>query len=59
MLVFAPPEADYTTICERIRHNGEPGIAWLHNMGAYSRMCDPPVSISLHIVCLRLAIYTK
>ncbi|CAI2166635.1 18262_t:CDS:10 [Funneliformis geosporum] len=33
---------DYTTICEQVRKNGEPGFAWLDNARAYSRMCDPP-----------------
>jgi len=40
--VFAQIGMDYGPIAERIRINGEPGIAWLENMRAYSRMADPP-----------------
>ncbi|CAG8462682.1 2785_t:CDS:10 [Funneliformis mosseae] len=40
--VFAPLGFDYTTICDRVIKNGEPGFAWLDNARAYSRMCDPP-----------------
>jgi hypothetical protein len=29
---------DYDDICKRIAINGEPGIAWLDNMQAFSRM---------------------
>lgn len=41
--VFAPLGMDYTNIAKRIRDNGEPGIAWLENMQAYSRMDAAPV----------------
>lgn len=40
--VLATLGMDYSKICERIRINGEPGLAWLSNMQAYSRMADPP-----------------
>lgn len=41
--VFAEAgKTDYEAIAKRIRINGEPGLAWLDNMRAYSRMCDPP-----------------
>jgi len=40
--IFAHRGMDYGPIAERIRVNGEPGLAWLENMRAYSRMCDPP-----------------
>jgi len=36
--VFAEIGMDYGPLCERILSNGEPGVAWLHNMQAYSRM---------------------
>jgi ribonucleotide reductase alpha subunit len=39
--VFATVGMDYTEIAKRIAVNGEPGVAWLHNMQAYSRMGDP------------------
>ena len=39
--VFAQLGMDYSRICERIAKNGEPGVAWLDNMRAYSRMVDP------------------
>ncbi|GES93853.1 ribonucleoside triphosphate reductase [Rhizophagus clarus] len=40
--VFSPLGLDYTKICERIKKNGEPGLVWLDNSRAYSRMCDLP-----------------
>ncbi len=36
--VFAELGQDYTDIAERIKDNGEPGLAWLENMKHYSRM---------------------
>jgi ribonucleoside-triphosphate reductase (thioredoxin) len=36
--VFAELGQDYTDIAERIKDNGEPGLAWLDNMKHYSRM---------------------
>jgi adenosylcobalamin-dependent ribonucleoside-triphosphate reductase len=36
--VFAELGMDYTDIAERIKDNGEPGLAWLDNMKHYSRM---------------------
>ena len=38
--VYAELGMDYTSIAERIRDNGEPGIAWLPNMRGYSRMVN-------------------
>lgn len=38
--VFGAVGMDYTAISERILLNGEPGVCWLENMRAYSRMCD-------------------
>ena len=32
--VFAEPGMDYARVVQRIRANGEPGVAWLHNMRA-------------------------
>eukprot|EP01083_Nonionella_stella_P069709 186029_1 len=40
--VYADVGMDYGPICDRIRINGEPGLAWLDNMQQYSRMGDPP-----------------
>lgn len=40
--VFAKIGMDYSAVAERIRDNGEPGILWLENARAYSRMCDAP-----------------
>lgn len=40
--IFAEIGMDYSKICDRIKINGEPGIAWLENMCDYSRMVDPP-----------------
>jgi adenosylcobalamin-dependent ribonucleoside-triphosphate reductase len=36
--LFATVGMDYTEIAESIAVNGEPGLAWLENMRAYSRM---------------------
>ena len=36
--VFAELGMDYTDIAERIKDNGEPGLAWLENMRGYGRM---------------------
>jgi ribonucleoside-triphosphate reductase len=33
---------DYTDVAKRIAANGEPGIIWLENMRAYSRLIDEP-----------------
>ena len=43
--VFCELGQDYGPLCERVRQNGEPGFAWLHNMRAYGRMADPPVRV--------------
>lgn len=40
--IFADIGMDYTDTVDRIKINGEPGIAWLDNMRQYSRMCDSP-----------------
>jgi len=40
--VFATLGMNYHDICERIRINGEPGLAWLDNMRGFSRMNDGP-----------------
>lgn len=39
--IFAKVGMDYTKIAKSIAVNGEPGLAWLENMQAYSRMKDP------------------
>lgn len=36
--VFSKIGMNYDEICKRIAINGEPGIAWLSNMQAFSRM---------------------
>ncbi|KAM9989970.1 hypothetical protein ACTFIY_006012 [Dictyostelium cf. discoideum] len=36
--VFAELGMDYSKVCQSILYNGEPGLAWLDNMKAYSRM---------------------
>lgn len=36
--VFAERGMDYGPVCDRIRDNGEPGLAWLDNMREYGRM---------------------
>lgn len=40
--VIAHIGMDYKKIAEKISVNGEPGIFWLENARAYSRMSDPP-----------------
>lgn len=40
--VFVKVGQNYKDICERIRINGEPGLAWLDHMQQYSRMVDAP-----------------
>jgi hypothetical protein len=40
--VFASLGMDYSRVCERVKSNGEPGFAWLHNMQAFSRMHGEP-----------------
>ncbi len=40
--VFADLGMDYNEIEERIRDNGEPGLAWLENMRKFGRMSDLP-----------------
>ncbi len=40
--IFAEVGMDYEPAAERVRYNGEPGFAWLHNMKAYGRMADAP-----------------
>jgi adenosylcobalamin-dependent ribonucleoside-triphosphate reductase len=36
--IFAELGMDYTDVAERIKDNGEPGLAWLENMRGYGRM---------------------
>ena len=40
--IYAKLGMDYTNVSKRILINGEPGLAWLENMRAYSRMVDKP-----------------
>lgn len=40
--VFAVKGLDYSFIADQITKNGEPGILWLENARAYSRMGDKP-----------------
>lgn len=40
--IFARIGMDYTFVAEQIAKNGEPGILWLENAQAYSRLGDPP-----------------
>jgi ribonucleoside-triphosphate reductase len=40
--VFARRGLDYSFIADQIAVNGEPGVFWLENAKAYSRMGDPP-----------------
>lgn len=40
--IIAEVGMDYSKIAEKIRINGEPGLLWLENSRAYSRMIDPP-----------------
>ena len=39
--VFAKLGMDYSKVVEKIRKNGEPGLAWLQNMREYGRMVEP------------------
>jgi len=39
--IFANLGMDYKEVSESIFKNGEPGLCWLENMRAYSRMGDP------------------
>lgn len=40
--VMAEVGSNYDSISKLIAQNGEPGVIWLHNMQAYSRLCDAP-----------------
>ena len=40
--IFAVKGLDYSFIADQIAVNGEPGVLWLENAKAYSRMGDPP-----------------
>ena len=40
--VFARIGMDYRKVADRLRVNGEPGLAWLENMQRYGRMVDGP-----------------
>ena len=40
--IYAEVGMDYRPSAERVRINGEPGYAWLHNMRKYGRMADEP-----------------
>lgn len=40
--IFAKVGMDYTAVAKDIEKNGEPGIVWLENMRAFSRLCDLP-----------------
>lgn len=40
--VYGKIGMDYTDIAQRIADNGEPGVFWLDNVRAYSRMGDAP-----------------
>ncbi len=40
--VFAVKGLDYSFIADQLAVNGEPGVFWLENAKAYSRMGDPP-----------------
>jgi intein/homing endonuclease len=40
--IFAKKGLDYSYIADQISVNGEPGILWLENAKAYSRMGNPP-----------------
>jgi adenosylcobalamin-dependent ribonucleoside-triphosphate reductase len=39
--IFAELGMSYEEVAERIRDNGEPGLAWLENMRAFGRMSEP------------------
>ena len=40
--IFAEVGMDYSAIAEMVANNGEPGVIWLENIRAYSRMGQPP-----------------
>jgi hypothetical protein len=40
--IFGTVGMDYTKVAEAVAAGGEPGIFWLDNARAYSRMSDPP-----------------
>jgi len=40
--IFAKKGLDYSFIADQISVNGEPGVLWLENARAYSRMGNPP-----------------
>lgn len=40
--IFAKVGMDYSEVAKSMAINGEPGLIWLDNMRAYSRMCDVP-----------------
>jgi len=40
--IFAKKGLDYSFIADQISVNGEPGVLWLENAKAYSRMGNPP-----------------
>ena len=40
--IFGSVGMDYGAMCERVRLNGEPGIAWLDNMRSWGRMQGTP-----------------
>ncbi len=40
--IFATKGLDYSFIADQIAVNGEPGVLWLENARAYSRMGNPP-----------------
>lgn len=40
--IFANIGMDYNEVCNHIKTNGEPGLAWLSNMKSYSRMNGIP-----------------
>jgi hypothetical protein len=50
--VLAHIGMDYDDICKRIAINGEPGIAWLDNMQAFSRMNGVVVRLGLRHINL-------
>jgi len=40
--IFAEKGMDYSFIANQIAKNGEPGLFWIENARAFSRMIDPP-----------------
>lgn len=40
--IFAKIGMNYSEVAQSLAVNGEPGLIWLDNMRAYSRMCDTP-----------------